>query len=107
MLIDMFLSPGAVQKTPLYAGQAFVQQILLLLAVICVPWLLCTKPYFIWKDMKKIQAQGYIGLGQDNGHRDSTDEALEGEEEGNGRAIAEDQDEDSVSQLANSDRNGC
>ncbi|KZP32599.1 V0/A0 complex, 116-kDa subunit of ATPase [Athelia psychrophila] len=95
MLIDMFLKPGTVED-PLYPGQGFVQQVLLLLALICVPWMLCTKPYFQWKEIKKKQAQrdqGYIGLGQD-GHRDSSDEVLEGEEEGDGRAIAEDADDE-------------
>ena len=95
MLIDMFLSPGNV-PTPLYPGQSFVQVVLLLMALVCVPWMLCTKPYFQWKEMKKIHDQGYIGLGQD-GHRDSSDEVLEGEEEGNGRAIAEDADGEEAS----------
>lgn len=95
MLIDMFLKPGTVED-PLYPGQGFVQQVLLLLALICVPWMLCTKPYFQWKEMKRIRDQGYIGLGQD-GHRDSSDEVLEGEEEGDGRAIAEDADDEEAS----------
>lgn len=95
MLIDMFLSPGTV-KEPLYPGQGTVQTVLVLLAVICVPWMLCMKPYFQWKEMKKIQGQGYIGLGQDGNHRESSDATLEGEEEGNGRAIAEDMDDEHV-----------
>jgi len=97
MLILMFLSPGEVDpKNQLYAGQSFVQVVLVLLAVICIPWMLCTKPYFQWKEMRKIHDQGYVGLGQDSGHRDSTDEVLLGEEEGNGRAMAEDADEEHV-----------
>lgn len=100
MLIAMFLSPGNVEEgDQLYPGQSLVQVVLVLLAVICVPWMLCTKPYFQWKEMKKIQQQGYIGLGQDGGHRESTDEVLEGEEEGNGRAIADDMDEEHVGSL--------
>ena len=95
MLIDMFLSPGTV-KEPLYSGQGFLQVILVLVAVVCVPWMLCTKPYLQYKEMRKIQAQGYMGLGQDGGARESSDEVLEGEEEGNGRAIAEDQDKEHV-----------
>jgi V-type H+-transporting ATPase subunit a len=95
MLIDMFLSPGTVNE-PLYAGQGFVQVVLVLLALVCVPWMLCTKPYFVWKEMRKIHDQGYIGLGQDGGPRESTDAVLEGEEEGNGRAIAEDMNEEHV-----------
>jgi len=94
MLIAMFLSPGTVNADEqLYPGQGFVQVVLILLAVICIPWMLCIKPYFQWKEMRKIHDQGYVGLGQDGGPRESTDEVLAGEEEGNGRAIAEDMNE--------------
>jgi len=95
MLISMFLEPGTVTpETQLYRGQPFVQQVLLAIAGICVPWLLITKPYFAWREMQKIQSQGYIGLGHDDTPRDSPDDDLEGEEEGNGRAIAEDNHEE-------------
>ena len=41
--------------------------------------------------MRNIQGQGYVGLGHGNGApRDNSDDTLEGEEEGSGRAIAED-----------------
>ncbi|KAJ4475621.1 V-type ATPase, V0 complex, 116kDa subunit family [Lentinula aciculospora] len=95
MLISMFLSPGNVDRSEqLYAGQPFVQVVLLLLAAICVPWLLVTKPYLAWKDMHKIKKQGYVSIAGDGDgnriHRDSSDEVLEGEEEGNG---AEDGDD--------------
>lgn len=97
MLIAMFLSPGTVDPaTQLYRGQGFVQVVLVLLALVCVPWMLCTKPYFAWKEMKKIQGQGYVGLGHDDDVRRSADDHLEGEEEGNGRAIMEDMEEDGV-----------
>lgn len=99
MLISMFLSPGTIdQETQLYPGQGFVQMCLLGLAFICVPWLLCSKPYFQWKELQKTQAQGYIGLGGDDLSREVPDHIVEGEEEGNGRAIAEDMEqEDAVS----------
>ncbi|KAK0210190.1 V-type ATPase, V0 complex, 116kDa subunit family [Desarmillaria ectypa] len=94
MLINMFLSPGNIKPgTQLYHGQSVVQFILLLMALVCVPWLLITKPYLAWKEMKKIQSQGYVGLNHD-APRDSSDDILEGEEEGNGRAIAEDAEEE-------------
>ena len=95
MLISMFLSPGSIDPdSQLYRGQGTVQTLLLLIAVVCVPWLLISKPYLQYKEMKKIKGQGYIGLqGEDTiGH--ATDEQLEGEEEGNGRAIAEADDEE-------------
>ncbi|KAG2348368.1 V0/A0 complex, 116-kDa subunit of ATPase [Suillus weaverae] len=96
MLIAMILSPGKVDATAqLYRGQGFIQVVLLLLAVVCVPWMLCMKPYFQWKEMQMIQGQGYVGLGHRNGGpRESTDEVLENEEEGNGRAIVEEMEEE-------------
>ncbi|KII89320.1 hypothetical protein PLICRDRAFT_139768 [Plicaturopsis crispa FD-325 SS-3] len=92
MLIGMFLSPGTVlPEDQFYKGQTFVQTVLLLLAAVCVPWMLCVKPYFEWKEIKKIQQQGYVGIGHDDDiRRDSSDDALVGEEEGNGGLIAED-----------------
>lgn len=96
MLISMFLQPSHVDPpVQLYRGQSLVQTVLLLLAIVCVPWLLITKPYIIWKEMHKIQEQGYVGLGHgDVIPRDNTDDALE---EGDGRAITEDAHEAHVS----------
>ncbi|EIW85547.1 ATPase V0 A0 complex 116-kDa subunit [Coniophora puteana RWD-64-598 SS2] len=97
MLISMVLSPGTIEpESQLYPGQGFVQVVLLLIAVVCVPWMLCTKPYLQWKELQKTHGQGYVGLGNDEDHaplRASTDEHLEGEEEGNGRVIVEEADE--------------
>lgn len=94
MLIAMFLSPGSVDpESQLYPGQGFVQVVLLLLAAVCVPWMLCMKPYFLWKEMQQIQGQGYVGLGHHDGPRESSDEVLEIEEEGNGRVIVEEMEE--------------
>jgi len=92
MLIDMFLKPGTVEQK-LYAGQGLVQTVLVLLAVVCVPWMLCVKPYLEWREMKKIHQQGYVGI-EEHATRESTDEAMEGEEEGNGHAMTEDAEGD-------------
>lgn len=90
MLISMFLSPGSLDPaSQLYRGQGTVQVILLLIAMLCVPWLLVAKPYLQYKEMKKIKGQGYIGLGGEDTIGQATDDQLEGEEEGNGRAITE------------------
>ena len=77
-----------------------MQVVLLLLAAVCVPWLLIMKPYFVWKGMQKTQKQGYISLGDMDGvSRVSADDVLDGEEEGNGRATTENGDEEHVSLL--------
>jgi V-type H+-transporting ATPase subunit a len=89
MLISMFLEPGVVsEKAPLYRGQSFVQVVLLLAAAVCVPWLLITKPYVVWKEMQRTHAHGYVAMGHE-----ATGVALDAEEEGNGTAMTEEIEE--------------
>jgi V-type H+-transporting ATPase subunit a len=64
MLIYMFLSPGTVEKPLLYKGQAVVQVILLLLAVIQVPILLFLKPFYLRWEHNRARAVGYRGIGE-------------------------------------------
>lgn len=45
-LMNMALSPGTVDE-PLYKGQATVQLFLLLVAFLCIPTLLCLKPWIL------------------------------------------------------------
>eukprot|EP00188_Purpureofilum_apyrenoidigerum_P002961 Plantae.Rhodophyta-Purpureofilum_apyrenoidigerum.ctg30035.p1 GENE.Plantae.Rhodophyta-Purpureofilum_apyrenoidigerum.ctg30035~~Plantae.Rhodophyta-Purpureofilum_apyrenoidigerum.ctg30035.p1 ORF type:complete len:886 (-),score=191.27 Plantae.Rhodophyta-Purpureofilum_apyrenoidigerum.ctg30035:108-2441(-) len=48
VLIGMFMSPGNVPpKLRLYEGQAFLQTVLLLVALIAVPWMLLPKPFLL------------------------------------------------------------
>lgn len=100
MLIYMFLSPGSVdESTQLYKGQGFVQLLLLLTALVCVPWMLCLKPYVLYKEHQRVVGQGYRGLtGQENGNgRQSMDNEAEDDEEGAGQPVAEHMEEEHVS----------
>ena len=101
MLISMFLQPGTVNpKLQLYRGQGMVQVVLLLLAAICVPWLLLTKPYLAWKEMHKIHDQGYRAIDHGEGAVGEPFTAgisPEDEEEGNGQAMLQAAEEEGVS----------
>lgn len=56
MLITMFLSPGLVTE-PLYGGQSHTQIFLLILALICVPWLVLVKPLYLKRKIDQESAQ--------------------------------------------------
>lgn len=54
-LINIALKPGTVDE-PMYAGQAGVQSFILVLAFICVPWLLFIKPFYLKYTHKSFEA---------------------------------------------------
>jgi V-type H+-transporting ATPase subunit a len=64
-IVDMFLSPLSVNSTNLdnrmYSSQMYVQVGLLLLALVCVPWMLVPKPYLLKRDHER-RAAGYTKL---------------------------------------------
>jgi len=59
-LINMFLMKDAKKECDwMYSGQKFMQTILVLVALVCVPWMLVLKPFMIKKqrDAKKWKAE--------------------------------------------------
>ncbi|XP_053206247.1 V-type proton ATPase 116 kDa subunit a 1-like isoform X2 [Panonychus citri] len=52
ILINMFLykyEDTPCSLAPMYWGQQFIQTVLLIIALSCIPWMLCVKPYFLKK----------------------------------------------------------
>ncbi len=81
MLINIALKPGSVDvSTQLYDGQGSAQAILLLLAVLMVPLMLCPKPYFEIQRIKAKHAQAepepFIGSTARRGSHNSHTELM-------------------------------
>lgn len=53
-------------QSQMYRGQGTIQLVLIMIAAICVPWLLISKPYLLWKEMHRTQTDGYVSLGHDD-----------------------------------------
>jgi len=64
IMIYMFLSPGSLtQENTLFTGQAGLQVVLVLVALVCVPWMLLPKPFILKKRHETAQ---YSGLRADS-----------------------------------------
>ncbi|ORX53186.1 V0/A0 complex, 116-kDa subunit of ATPase [Hesseltinella vesiculosa] len=83
MLIYMFLSPGTILPgEQLYAGQGVVQVLLLLIAVVCVPWMWFAKPYYLKKQHSMHQ---YTSVADDDHF--ANDPELHGDEDEDGMEV--------------------
>ncbi|OZJ03733.1 hypothetical protein BZG36_04149 [Bifiguratus adelaidae] len=91
MLIYMFLKPGTVDASEqLYPGQATIQTLLILIAVVCVPWMLLVKPYLMKWEHNKHKALGYQQVREGDNRVSYEDE----DDNGAGTVIADDSEEE-------------
>lgn len=79
MLINMFLFKYPDEPCylrPMYAGQSFIQGVLVILALFCVPWMLFTKPYLLHRQWLNRPSLMNINKNQIEGNPDDDGEVV-------------------------------
>lgn len=52
-MVGLFLEGGKVEGQQLFMGQRYIDLLLTFISIMCVPWMLCVKPYMLWKEHKE------------------------------------------------------
>lgn len=95
MLIDMFLSPGNVKPDyVMYSGQSSLQVLLLLIAVICIPWMLLVKPFILrhrYKVKMAMRGNGYGNVHEDEDATRQSDHASTADSTSHGHGHGEEE----------------
>ncbi|PVH16114.1 uncharacterized protein CXQ87_003978 [Candidozyma duobushaemuli] len=95
MLITMFLSPGTVVE-PLYSHQSVVQLTLLSIALICVPWLVFVKPFYLKHKMSlKESRDSYEAIiNEETDFTGQADDAMHTSLQGDESSVSHEDEED-------------
>eukprot|EP00124_Ichthyophonus_hoferi_P004687 Ihof_evm2s548 gene=Ihof_evmTU2s548 len=88
-LINMFLKPGSNnygEHTIVYRGQATVETCFVLVALVCVPWMLLARPLYLRYQHNKTAGQGYGRLA--TCEDEEADITIHDDEEGEGHIVS-------------------